>query len=86
MEPRAFTDGHIRTPTAIMLKAGKLIMNLLTIAEQDRAGRMKAEQTINVLSGEIFQLRTASDQEATFKEAVTAYRNVMNEEYAREFT
>lgn len=86
MEPRTFADGHIKTPTAIMLNAGKLIMDLLTIAERDLAGRLRAEQAVNVLSDEIFQLRRSTHLKPTLEEALSSYKEVMNQEYAREFT
>lgn len=87
MEPRTFLDGHIRTPTPIMLKAGKAIMDLLTIAEQDRAGRLKAEQNVNVLSDEIYKLRTRDQKfDVSLEESIVAYRETVNEEYLKSFT
>lgn len=91
MEPRTYVDGVIRQPNAAMMAAGKEIMRLNTLWEQDKAGRSKAESMVNILSNEIVKATNKINEctaalnakkELTLEDAIIAYKNVMNEDYA----
>lgn len=83
MEPRAFSDGHVRTPTAIMMKAGKALMQTIDIAQNDRTGRIRAETLVNQLEGEVTALRSVINAP---EDAKKIYQEAMNRDYTLNFT
>lgn len=84
MEPRTYVDGVIRQPNAAMMAAGKEIMRLTTMWEQDKAGRSKAESMVNILNDQIEKLsaKVAATLNPTLEDAVLAYKAAMNRDYA----
>lgn len=71
-KPQILSDGTIREPNAIMRKAADVIMTITALWEQDKQGRIKAEN-IKVPD---FDLETAR----------TMYREAMNRDFFNNYT
>lgn len=96
MEPQTFSDGVIRQPNAAMMAAGKEIMRINQLWEQDRAGRSRAEQMATQLATEMIEktskwkaeiaaatekLNATMSPTITLADAIMEYKNVMNKDY-----
>lgn len=84
-EPRIYSDGVIRQPTAIMLKAAKTITEVLNIWEQDKQGRLRAEAENAELRMQLIEMRLLSQTESVLQ-AKEAYKEVANIDYVKDFT
>ena len=90
MEPRQYADGTIKQPTAVMMAAGREIMRINELWEQDRAGRSRAEILINGLTEEVEGLTKKiiklSEKSPTLEDAIIAFQEAKNAEFNRDFT
>jgi hypothetical protein len=84
------SDGTIKQPTTVMMAAGKELMRINGLWEQDRAMRMHAEKMINQLTGEIQgltgKMMEFGQSAIKLNEAIQAYKEAMNADYTLNFT
>lgn len=96
-KPMVMSDGKIREPNVVMLKAADVIKQLSALFEADKAGRLKAEaeymaaeearlDAIYKEAKAYADLRAIRQAEADQARAVEYYNEVMNEDNLRNLT
>ncbi len=96
-KPQILSDGTIREPNVVMLKAADVIRQLTALFEADKAGRIKAESAEQIAeelrlemqakaAAAYAELRAAQQADSSKARALEYYAEVMNEDYLRNFT
>lgn len=86
-EPRILGEGKIQEPNNVMRKAAQVIKQLAELADTDKKGRLEAERKLDLMEALNAQLDTELRlRTADSQQAFAAYQEIMNVEYARDFT